>query len=208
MSVVAVLDHRLCNIDSLTRALAELGAAPRVARTRGDLDGATHIVLPGVGAFPAAMRNLRDAGLVDALRARVAAGPIPVLGICLGMQLLAARGTEHESVEGLDLIPGEVRRLTPTAGERVPHIGWNAVRAVPGARLFDGVPPDSDFYFVHSYHFAEAGDAVAATTPYCGGIVSAIQRGMVFGTQFHPEKSQRAGRRVLKNFLDIDSGGC
>lgn len=208
MPVVAVIDHRLCNIDSLTRALVELGAQTIVVRERGNLNGITHIVLPGVGAFPAAMRNLHEAGLVDELRVRLAADPVPTLGICLGMQLLATRGTEHESIDGLGLIPGEVRLLQPEEGERVPHVGWNTVHPVAGARLFNGVPPASDFYFVHSYHLAAVAEATAATTPYCGCIVSAVEHGCVFGTQFHPEKSQRAGRRVLKNFLDLDLGRC
>ena len=202
MSFVAIVDYGMCNLDSMRRALEECGANARVTADPGDLDEAERIVLPGVGAFADAMRNLRERGLDRALRQQ-AEKRVPLLGVCLGMQLLASRGDEGGGAGGLGLVPGEVVKLEPTADSpRIPHVGWNEVRAAGEHPLFHGLAPDSDFYFVHSYHVrcASPGD-VLATTPYCGGFASAIGRGPVMGTQFHPEKSQRAGFALLRNFL-------
>ncbi len=204
MPEVAIIDYRLCNIDSIARAIVKQGATVDLVRTAGRLSAASHIVLPGVGAFPAAMRNLVESGLADELRGELARRHVPMLGICLGMQLLAEIGHEHEAVAGLGLVPGEVRKLEPgSPDERVPHVGWNAVVALPGSPLFEGIEPGTDFYFVHSYHFACPAGNVAARTPACGGIVSSVRRENIYGTQFHPEKSQKPGQRVLRNFLAI-----
>lgn len=198
---VAVVDYGLNNLDSVCRALEECGAAPYVTAEAAGLRSADRIVLPGVGAFPDAMANLRGRGLADALRDEVAAGA-PLLGICLGMQLLATEGFEVAPCDGLGLVPGVVVRLSAVAGERIPHMGWNDVHPVPGAALFDGIPDGADFYFVHSFHLVcdMAGD-VAATSDYCGGFTASVQRGNVFGAQFHPEKSQAHGFALLANFL-------
>jgi glutamine amidotransferase len=201
MLSVAIIDYGLCNLDSIRRAIEICGAAPRLAREAKDVEYAQRIVLPGVGNFAKAMSNLHQRGLDHALHAAVAR-QTPVLGLCLGMQLLASFGEEGGGREGLGLIPGRVLLMHSCSGERVPHMGWNSV--VPAVRsvLFDGIAPGADFYFVHSYHLACDDNAhVAARTPYCGGIVAAVQNGNVFGTQFHPEKSQRSGRRLLTNFL-------
>lgn len=201
---VGVVDYGMCNLDSVRRALEEAGGRPFVTDDPADLDAADRIVLPGVGAFPDAMRNLRDRGLDDALRKQVVDDGVPFLGVCLGMQLLAATGHEGEPAEGLGWIDAEVTRLTPVAGERVPHVGWNEVYPAGPSPLFAGIPDGTDFYFVHSFHVRCAdGDDVLATTPYCGAFTSAVARGHVFGVQFHPEKSQRHGIRLLRNFLAI-----
>ena len=203
---VAVVDYGLCNIDSIARALEELGASVEKTRNPRAVERADRIVLPGVGAYGAAMSNLRKWRLDDAIRARVEAGA-PFLGICLGMQLMATRGEEFGDHEGLGLVPGTVRRLTAqNADDRIPHIGWNEVVPCGGCALFEGIASGSDFYFVHSFHFAVRDAAVeAARTPYCGGFTSiiAMPDRPVFGTQFHPEKSQRNGRRLLRNFLSL-----
>jgi glutamine amidotransferase len=202
---VVIVDYGMCNLDSVARAVEECGGSPRVSDRPEDLALATHVVLPGVGALPDAVRNLAERKLDLGLREHVLERRIPFLGICLGMQLLATRGSEGGGAVGLGWIEGDVPRLTP-AGEdtRIPHIGWNEVHPTRESPLFRGIEPGRDFYFVHSYHLrpGRPGD-VLATTPYAGGFVSAVQRDQVFGVQFHPEKSQRAGFQVLRNFLSL-----
>jgi glutamine amidotransferase len=159
-----------------------------------------------VGAFADGMNQLQQQGWVNPLKDAVLNQQIPLLGICLGMQLLADYGYEGARTPGLGLLPGEVRyleRQEPT--ERIPHVGWNEVnQQQPEHELFQGIPDRADFYFVHSYHFIPANqEHVLATTPYCGTIVSAVSSGLIFGTQFHPEKSSKNGLRLLQNFLKI-----
>jgi glutamine amidotransferase len=155
-----------------------------------------------VGAFGQAMRRLRERGWVEALR-EAAQECVPILGICLGMQLLADEGDEGGITKGLGLIPGRIQRLvSSTPAERIPHVGWNEVYPVDDAPLFNGIKSGSDFFFVHSYQFVPDDQAaIVATTPYCGGIASAVQHGRVAGTQFHPEKSSRVGFQLIRNFL-------
>ncbi len=204
MQRVAIVDTGLCNVDSIWRALEQCGAKGDVTRDPHDLDVADKIVLPGVGAFPDAMRLLNEYGLVDAIRENVIDHGIPVLGVCLGMQLLASRSCEVAPTDGLGLIPGDVVRLLPLGGERVPHVGWNEVHANRASLLLGSIPDGADFYFVHSFHLrCLASDDVVATTPYCGGVTSMVERDHIFGTQFHPEKSQLHGLTLLKNFVAI-----
>lgn len=204
MTHVAVIDYGLSNLDSVRRAIEECGGEVSVLREPEGLGDHDSIVLPGVGAFPDAMRRLRTAGFDTALAAVAARGEVPILGVCLGMQLLAGRGTEVEPAEGLGLIPGEVVKLERTEGERLPHIGWNEVDPAPDSPLFEGIPAGADFYFVHSYRFRpDAREDVSAETPYSGGFASAVGSGIVHGVQFHPEKSQRNGFAVLRNFLAL-----
>lgn len=205
MASVAVIDYGLCNLDSITRAIEECGGTPTVADEPGPVETADLLVLPGVGAYPKAIENLRRRRLSDALLTRVADGRTPLLGICLGMQLLASGSSEFGGAEGLNLIPGRVEGLMPSeAGERVPHMGWNELDRQRDCPLLRDVPEDVDFYFVHSFHLScETEEDVVATTPYCGGFASVVQRGNVFGAQFHPEKSQRAGFALLRNFLSL-----
>ncbi len=207
--LTVVVDYGLCNIDSMARALEECGAR-EVVRTRDPrmVGKAERIVLPGVGNFAAAMRNIREFGLFDVIQ-EASTRNTPFLGACLGMQLMAASGSEgaaNGATPGLGLVPGEVVRLAPANGdERIPHIGWNEVVPRHGSVLFEGAEA-SDFYFVHSFH-VRLGDAKdeGGRTPYCGGFTAAIEAAgrPIFGTQFHPEKSQKSGFRVLKNFLAV-----
>lgn len=203
MNRVAIIDYGLCNLDSVRRAVEELGGTPEIVASGDELGEPDHIVLPGVGAFPDAMANLRSRHLVDALEEQVNGVGVPLLGICLGMQLLAQRSHEEGMTEGLGWIEAEVVRLTPTATDtRIPHMGWNEVHQEAPSPLFDGVEDGADFYFVHGYHVVTPTPGVVlGTTPYCGGFVSSVGSGPVFGVQFHPEKSQRAGFAVLSNFL-------
>lgn len=205
--LTALVDYGLCNIDSIGRILEELGARVEMTRDPHVIDRADRIVLPGVGAFGMAMKNLTDWKLGPAIRERLARSDVPFLGICLGMQLMATRSEEHGEHSGLDLIAGKVVRLSSrNSDERIPHIGWNEVTPVAAPELFEGIPAQSDFYFVHSFHFqAQEAASIAAKTPYCGSFISAVKKPgrLVYGTQFHPEKSQRHGQQLLRNFLAL-----
>ena len=204
MNRVAVVETGLSNVDSILRAVQEVGGTPYSARRSVELGDPDRIILPGVGSFAAAVDILRGEGLADALVDRASAG-VPILGICLGMQVLASWGEEGGGATGLGLIPGQVHRLEPTRPhERVPHVGWNQPDALLPCGLFNGIEAGTDFYFVHSYCFAPDDPSdVVATTPYCGGFASVVGRGTVLGVQFHPEKSHRAGLQLLRNFLEL-----
>jgi glutamine amidotransferase len=200
MPRTVIIDYGMGNLDSMARAVEKCGATPVIGRDADALAGADKAILPGVGAFPHAMRNLQERGLVEPLRA-FARGK-PLLGVCLGMQLLATRGSEIEAIDGLGLIDGTVERLAAPEPLRVPHVGWNDVEHAADDPLFAGIPPGKDFYFVHSFQFvcADPADRVA-TTSYGGAVTAAVRRGLLHGVQFHPEKSQQWGLRLLNNFL-------
>jgi glutamine amidotransferase len=204
MSRVVLVDTGLCNLDSMARAIEECGGNPLITDEPADLREATQIVLPGVGAFPEAMDKLNSSGLATELTEQVLGKGIPFLGVCLGMQLMARRGVEIRETPGLGWIDGEVIPLSPSSGERVPHIGWNSVFPTQESPLFGDTPPGRDFYFVHGFVLRpDHTEDVSATTPYGGGFVSGVAKGTIFGVQFHPEKSQQAGFQVLRNFLAI-----
>lgn len=205
MPKAIIIDYGMGNLDSVCRAVRYCGGNPVITGNSGELSLATHIILPGVGTFDEGMKNLKKYRLDSALAEQVIANKIPFLGICLGMQLLATLGNEGGKIKGLDFIPGEVVLFDqPAAGERIPHVGWNNVNYERASRLFGSIPSGKDFYFIHSYHFLckDGGNAIAST-PYCGGFVSAIAKENIFGVQFHPEKSQASGFQLLKNFLAI-----
>jgi len=200
---VAIIDYGMGNLGSVARALEELGADPFIAEQPQALRSAERLILPGVGAFGEAMSRLNGGHWSAAIKDEVGSGK-PLLGICLGMQLLASSSTENGLNEGLNLIPGHVQRLDELGcGERIPHVGWNAAKlTLRAGLLFDAVPEGTDFYFVHSFALrAEREDDVLATVEYGVPLVAAVARGHVYGTQFHPEKSSKAGFRILKNFL-------
>ncbi len=201
---VGVLDYGMGNLGSVTRALEDCGAEVMLCAEAAALRDADKLVLPGVGAFADGMAALRQRGLDRALRDYIAADRGELLGICLGMQLLAQWGLEGERTAGLGLIAGEVLRLQPTAAERIPHVGWNCVQQLRDDPLWQGIAEGTDFYFVHSYHFVvEQQQQAIAHTPYCGSLVSAVRSGRVYGVQFHPEKSSFPGRCLLQNFLSL-----
>jgi imidazole glycerol-phosphate synthase subunit HisH len=202
---VAVVDYGMGNLGSVCNALSRLDASFFVARAPADLARADALIVPGVGAFGAAARNLRSAGLDSAMAREVLERGKPYLGICLGMQLLADDSAELGHHSGLAWIPGHVISLEEShRGVRVPHVGWNEVRGSGGAvdPLFEWIPSGTHFYFDHSFHLVLDGDCATATTDYGGSVVAAIRRGNIAGVQFHPEKSQRAGLRILRNFLN------
>jgi glutamine amidotransferase len=190
---VLVVDYGMGNLASARRGFEEGGADARVSRDPADIAASDAVVVPGVGAF----------GWSDALRAAAAQGK-PIMGICLGMQLLADQGTEFGDNPGLGLIPGTVRKILAGPGERIPHVGWNEVTTANGDALFAGIPEAADFYFVHSFRFETDDPAhVIASAPYGadGAVTAAVRRGRVVGTQFHPEKSSRVGLQLIRNFL-------
>lgn len=205
MSNVLIVDYELGNVASVARAIEECGGLACVSNRSDDFEWATHIVLPGVGSFADGMRQIRARGLDRLLHRHVMERKVPLLGVCLGMQLLATLGHEGETCAGLGFIPGEVVRLVPpTPATRIPHIGWNEVRYERPVLLFDQIPSGRDFYFVHSYYFEpQDSTAILAQTPYCGDFASAVGQNNVFGVQFHPEKSLRTGHQLLRNFLAL-----
>lgn len=204
---VAIIDYGMCNLGSVRRAFEECGADAIVTDEPRDLASVSHIVLPGVGAYRDGIDHIREKGWDLAIKDSVVKDGIPLLGICLGMQLLSDVGDEGGETQGLGLIPGEVIKLSsPNEQDRVPHVGWNEVHYQPGDPLFHDILDGMDFYFVHSYHF-KTRDAshVSARTPYCGGFASSVHLGNVFGVQFHPEKSSLSGFKLIRNFLDYRS---
>lgn len=202
---VLIVDYGMGNIASAQRSLEECGAKVFVSDQPDSIAAADRIVIPGVGAFPKAMERLNAQGWTDAIRYAALSKKIPVLGICLGMQLLADVSLEFTETRGLGLIPGHVEKISPSNNtERVPHVGWNEVNPLGSQPLFASIPAGADFYFVHSYRFIAAEPShILATTPYCGETLAAVGVGNVVGTQFHPEKSSRAGFQLLRNFLTM-----
>ncbi len=200
-----IIDYGMGNLGSVNRALEECDANPFISDDPRALHDADHIVMPGVGSFSDGMKHLAERGWTVPLRKVVLEDGIPFLGICLGMQLLAALGHEGGSREGLGFIPGEVKRLVPDSpSTRVPHVGWNEVRQARPSPLLHDIPDRADFYFVHSYYFAVAEEtSVITTTPYCGSFISAVGQRNVYGVQFHPEKSSRPGFQLIRNFLSL-----
>jgi imidazole glycerol-phosphate synthase subunit HisH len=201
---VAIVDYGLGNLRSVAGAVERLGHEPVVTSDPGELERADRLILPGVGAFGDGMRNLRERGLVEPLTRLVTDERRPILGLCLGSQLIARESAEFGSHEGLGWIDASVRRIaTPDPTLRVPHVGWNEVRQVRESVLFDGLADGSLFYFVHSYHIdADDAELVKGETEYGVRMAAVVERGNVYGTQFHPEKSQLAGLTLLGNFLE------
>jgi glutamine amidotransferase len=199
--VIAVIDYGMGNLRSVLNALEAIDADARLVATPEAAAEGDRLILPGVGAFGDGMRNLRERGFVEALPDLLAGGR-PLLGLCLGMQMLADASEEHGEHEGLGLVPGVVRRLRPPDGLRVPHVGWNSVQARNGSTLLgDDGDAEQTFYFVHSYHFiAERPEDVTGVSDYGAEVTAVVERGSVMGTQFHPEKSQRDGLALLRRF--------
>ncbi|OGD71830.1 imidazole glycerol phosphate synthase, glutamine amidotransferase subunit [Candidatus Collierbacteria bacterium RIFCSPHIGHO2_02_FULL_49_10] len=200
--MIVVIDYGMGNLHSIAKALEYVGAEVLISSKIPDVKRADKLVLPGIGAFGDGIANLRELGLLDVLREEIVAKAKPFLGICLGMQLLADRSFEFGEHEGLGLVRGDVVKFEFGDEKlRVPHVGWNDVDFRRFSPLFAGIKNHTDFYFVHSYHFVPSGLA-AALCDYGGPFAAALQQGNIFATQFHPEKSQKAGLKLLQNFLE------
>jgi len=202
---VAIVDYGAGNLRSVSQAMHHLGAGAELVSDADGLDNFSHLILPGVGSFRRAMHLLQHRGLDQALRQRVAAG-VPLLGICLGMQLLARRSSEDGETLGLALIDADVDRFAfepAQLGLKIPHVGFDEVMPVPGSRLMYGFASAVDFYFTHSYRMQCVDQADIAATAFHGEpYVAVVEKANVAGTQFHPEKSQANGLALLKHFLE------
>jgi len=201
MASVCILDYGSGNVKSVFNLLAAVTDQVVISNNPAEVEAASHLVLPGVGAFGPAMRRIREALPVDLLTHLVLREQRPFLGICVGMQVLADRGTEFGDFAGLGWIAGVVEKL-PSSDLPLPHIGWNNVEYRAGSPLFEGLGKDPDFYFVHSYALhPAAAEHVMATTQYGVDFCSVLQCDNIVGVQFHPEKSQSSGLQLMKNFL-------
>ena len=197
---IVVIDYQSGNLRSVAKALEAVGTKPLVTENPDELRSADAVILPGVGSGPAAMNALSDRGFPDPIRKHIASG-LPFLGVCLGLQLLL-ESTEEGDAPCLGIVLGQVRRLP--GGLKVPHMGWNSVDFAFEHPVFDGVPPSSHFYFVHSYYAApEFAEGVAGTTSYGIPFCSAYAKGNLVATQFHPEKSGAIGLKIYQNFVDF-----
>ncbi|MBL8278863.1 MAG: imidazole glycerol phosphate synthase subunit HisH [Pelomonas sp.] len=209
--MISIVSYGVGNIGALANMYKRMNIATRFATVAGDLEGASHVILPGVGGFDDAMNRLNDSGLREPLDALVARGGVPVLGICVGMQMLGESSDEGQC-RGLGWVPGHVRHFDSTgrmAGLPLPHMGWNDVAPVAGSPLFKGLETDARFYFLHSYYF-ECRDLahVAARAEYGSPFTAAVRNGCIYGMQAHPEKSHHWGAALLKNFAELESSAC
>lgn len=204
--MIAIIDYGSGNVGAIANIYKQLKVPHKITGDLRELEEAERYILPGVGAFDATMGYLNQSGMVALLNEQVLVQRKRVLGICVGMQILA-ESSEEGVLSGLGWVPGRVRKIdaaTLSAPPRLPHMGWNMVRPRPGAALFDGVDEAQGFYFLHSYHFeaAEARD-VSATVDYGRTLVCGVERGNVYGMQFHPEKSHANGVAVFRNFAGL-----
>lgn len=199
--MLALIDYGVGNLFSVAKALESVGGDVELTCAEDDIIRADKIVLPGVGAFGDCMKNLAATGLIPTIKEQIAAGK-PILGICVGLQILFEGSEESPNVEGLKIFGGQIRRIC--AGDlKIPHMGWNSIK-FSNSKLFAGLNGELYFYFVHSYHAApDDKDIISATTSYGETVTAAVERDNVFATQFHPEKSGDVGLHVLKNFLDL-----
>jgi glutamine amidotransferase len=206
MTPIAIIDYGMGNLRSVQKAFERLGHAAEVTGDADRIVRAPGVVLPGVGAFAACMTNLAAAGLVEPVKHVIRAGR-PFLGICLGMQLLFDESDEFGPVAGLGILPGRVVRFPADSERKVPHMGWNSLRVVRHAPELAGIDDGAYVYFVHSYYpVPRDADVVATRTPYGEEFASSVVRDNVFACQFHPEKSQQVGLRLLDNFVGVVRG--
>lgn len=201
--MIAIIDYGMGNLGSVKNALLKLGYEAQITSRADDILQAEKVILPGVGAFADAIGNIRSLG-IDRVIMEVVRRKTPFLGICLGMQLLFTESYENGLYKGLDIIPGRVEKFQIPTNYKVPQIGWNSIAINPASKLFAGITTGSYFYFVHSYYVVPEDEAVvAARTEYGVDFVSALEKGKVFATQFHPEKSSELGLKILKNFGEM-----
>ena len=204
--MISIVDYGLGNIQAFLNVYKRLNVEAKTATTAADLEGATKVILPGVGAFDHAMERLEESGMRGVLDDLVLRERVPVLGVCVGMQILA-RASDEGTLPGLGWIDGRVRSLDSLEAPgavQLPHMGWNDVKPMPGNRLFEQLESDARFYFLHSYYFeCEWQDDVAAIARYGKDFSCAVNAANIYGVQFHPEKSHHFGTRLLQNFAEL-----
>ena len=202
---IVIIDLDIGNVGSVKRAFENFGLIPKVEKKLKNIKDITHLVLPGVGSFDEGMKRININNLKEHIMEMAIVRKIPILGICLGMQLLASVGNENEKkTEGLNLIPGNVEKLEINENFKLPHIGWNSVIHEKNNVLFDLIPNLTDFYFIHSYKFVCKNiKNQIAKSDYCESFTSAINHENIYGVQFHPEKSLNAGLQIIKNFSNL-----
>mgnify|MGYP000932516292 CR=1 FL=1 len=204
--MIVIVDYKMGNIASIRNMLRKVGGESIITSDPDQIASAQKLILPGVGAFDAGMTHISQMGLLEPLNHAATVRKAPVLGICLGMQLLTA-SSEEGSLGGLGWIDGRTIRFQPSrmaAGLKIPHMGWNSVQVKDSSSLFRNLDDEAAFYFVHSYHVVCGDEFVLATAHHGYDFVCAVRKGNVFGTQFHPEKSHRYGMQVLRNFAELD----
>lgn len=198
-----IIDYGMGNLRSVQKAFEHLGVEAVITTSPRDLASADHVILPGVGAFRDAIAELKRLDFVPAIREAVASGK-PFLGICLGLQLLFDVSYEDGEHNGLGIVPGKVIRFAPQPNLKVPHMGWNSLTFQQTHPILDGIAPGAHVYFVHSYHVVPTDPSmIAATSDHGGSFVAMIAQGNLIATQFHPEKSQKVGLQLLKNFAGL-----
>jgi len=202
--MIAIVDYDMGNLRSVQKGFEKVGANAVITREAGVIAAASALVLPGVGAFGVCMEKLEGYGLIGPIKEFITSGK-PFLGICLGLQLLFEESAEFGSKNGLGIFKGKVLRF-PAGGIKVPHMGWNSVDLKKDSRLMEGIDDGSYFYFVHSYYVEPVNGVTLGTTGYGLTFTSAVEMDNVFATQFHPEKSQKAGLKILENFTNLSGG--
>ena len=207
MKNICIVNYGLGNVRSVKNSILRLGIDVCISDKKEDLQSSSHLIIPGVGSFESGMRGLERNNIIDILNEEVLAKKKPVLGICLGMQLLSSISYENGEHQGLDWISGSINKINNNnkieKNFRLPHMGWNDTINDPDSILMRGLEAKSIFYFVHSYHFIpKSKDVISSTSFYGGKIVSSVEQSNIFGVQFHPEKSDVHGQKILENFIN------
>ena len=199
---IVIIDYGMGNLRSVQKAFEHIGHDALITRNHDDIRNATKIVLPGVGAFKDAMHNLHSLGLIDLLNEEILEKKKPFLGICLGMQLIATKSYEFGETQGLGWIDAQVVPF-PHSELKIPHVGWNSVQYANPSELFENIPDNSDFYFVHSYYFDANRTYATGICDYGTEFIASVQKENIYATQFHPEKSQTHGLKIIENFAKL-----
>jgi len=199
-----IIDYDVGNLRNVQKLVESLGEVAKITDSIDEINNASSYLLPGVGAFPDAMKKLSNLGLSEVIRHNVLVEKKPILGICLGMQILGSGSEEGESIEGLGLLKMSVKKIKNSNEYKLPHIGWNDLMIEKDSVLLNGLPEAADFYFVHSYHaVCDDPSIIAATCDYSNRFVAAVEKDNIFGVQFHPEKSQAYGAHIINNFINF-----